>query len=144
MQAAFCAQGLRLQASFACSFPLALFSLRTIFLHLSAGSRNLYSVKNPAPNRICRETERLIQAALVFFVQWTLHRFSARIRKVCSTPLALFFAANNFSAAYAGRFLCARFAFAGFFCMLISACTFFLTANNFSVAYADADNFSRT
>ena len=35
MQAAFCAQGLRLQAPFACSFPLALFSsLRTISLRL--------------------------------------------------------------------------------------------------------------
>ena len=67
-------------------------------LRLSAGSRNSYFTKNPAPNRICRETERLIQAALVFFVQWTLHRFSDRIRKVCSTPLALFFAANNFYA----------------------------------------------
>ena len=48
LQAAFCVRGLRLQASFACSFPLALFSLRTIFLHMSAGSRNSYFTKNPA------------------------------------------------------------------------------------------------
>ena len=67
-------------------------------LRLGAGSRNSYFTENPAFYRICRETERLIQAALVFFVHWTLHQFSARMRRVCSACIA-FLAANNFSCA---------------------------------------------
>ena len=53
MQAAFCVRGLRLQASFACSFPLAFFSLRTIFLRLMQ-----ILIIFPAPE--CREQKLVL------------------------------------------------------------------------------------